>query len=100
MLNADGAMQHRQYRLAFRLGVTVRHGDSRFFMQRGDPLGHHIRRMAVIDERFLQAFETRSGIGDGIFDSQVANGLDHEIGTRARDGAHCHRRPNVACLAL
>ena len=62
VLDSDGAMQQGQHWLAFRLGVAVRHGDCRLFMQRGDPLRHHIRRIAVIDERTLAGL--RSSIPD------------------------------------
>ena len=40
VLNSDGAVQQREHRLAFGLGVTVRHGHGRLFMQRGDELRH------------------------------------------------------------
>ncbi len=32
-------------------------------MQRGDPLRHRVRRIAVIDDRFLEPLETRARIG-------------------------------------
>src|ERR1700733_5158590 len=56
--------------------------------------------MAVIDERFLQAFETRSWIRHREFDSEVAHGLDHKIRARPRNGAHRHRRSDIPRLAL
>ncbi len=100
VLNSNGAVQQRQHRLAFGLGITVSHGHRRFFMESGDELRHLIGRITVIDEGFLQAFETRSRIGGHVFDSEPLHRLDHEIRAGTRDQARDRGRPDIAGIAI
>jgi hypothetical protein len=43
----------------------------------------------------LYAFKRRSRIRRRVFDAEVSNGLDHEIGAGTRNGARGSRRPDI-----
>ena len=77
MLQADDAMYHRGQRLAGDLGVAMRHGHRSFFMHAGDELWLGVH--AVIDDRFLQAAEGRTGAGCDIVDVERPEAVDHEV---------------------
>jgi len=77
VLNSNGAVQQRQHGFALGLGVSMRHGYRRLLVQRGDELRHLVGRIAVVYERLLQTFKTRSRVCSHVFDTELANGLDH-----------------------
>ena len=82
VLQADGAVRHDHHRLAFDLGVAVRHGDRGFFVAAGEQFG--ILVAAVIDDGFVQAAEAGAGIGGAIFDAERLDHVDHEVGANAQ----------------
>ena len=84
MLQADGAVRHDHHRLAFDLGVAVRHGDRRFFVAAGEQLG--VLVAAVVDEGFVQAAEAGAGIGGDVFEAERLDDVDHEVGAGAVGG--------------
>jgi hypothetical protein len=61
-------MREHSQRFAFDLGIAVGHPDRRFFVTTSDELRRFVA--AVVDYRFLQAAETRSGIGANVLDAQ------------------------------
>ncbi len=50
VLDADCSVQQRAHRLARRFAVAVRHRHCRLFMQSGDELRYHVRRIPVVDD--------------------------------------------------
>jgi hypothetical protein len=60
MRDADRSVQQHSHRFTFCLGVPVSCRDRRFFMERRDEL--HVV-LPVVDDRFLQPLEARSGVG-------------------------------------
>jgi hypothetical protein len=66
MLNAHRAMHEDRHRFARRLGITMRHGDRRFFMQAGQQLGLFVA--AVVHQRLMQAAKTRTRVGRHVVD--------------------------------
>ncbi len=89
VLDADRPVQQRAHRLAGRLPVAMRHRHRRLLVQRGDELRHHVRRIAVVDERFLNALEARPGIRGDVFDAEIPQHLHHQVRPRP------HRGPRV-----
>lgn len=77
VLQADRRMDEIEDRLAFDLGIALRHRDRDFFVQAGEPFGRGI--LAVIDEGFLQAAEARARHRGDVFDAQGLPRIDHEI---------------------
>jgi hypothetical protein len=77
MLQSDRAMREHSQRFALDLGITVGHPDRRFFVTTSDELRRFVA--AVVDYRFLQAAETRSGIGANVLDTKRFDDIDHEI---------------------
>ena len=94
VLDSDRAVQQSNHRFAFSVGVTVSHCHGGFFMKSGDEFRHPVRRISIVDERLLQAFETRSGISGDIFEPHIFQHLHHEIGPRPLDCPHGRRRPD------
>jgi hypothetical protein len=78
VLQAHRAVRHHHHRLAFDLGVAVRHRHRRFFVAAGEQFG--ILVAAVVDQGFVQSAETRTGIGGDIFEAQGLENIDHEVG--------------------
>ena len=68
MLQADRAVRKHAERLAFDLGVAVRHRDRGFFVAAGDEL--RLLVAAVVDDRFLQPAEAGAGIRADVFKVQ------------------------------
>ena len=64
MLQPDGAVRQHQHRLAFDLGVAVRHRDRGFLMGAGVPF-----EVRVVDQRFMQAAEAGARIGGRVMSS-------------------------------
>ena len=83
MLQSDGAVSHRQHRLAFDFGVAMRHRNRRLFVHARDELG--ILVVAVIDDRFVQSAETSTGIREEILESDRLEDVEHEVRARAID---------------
>ncbi len=83
VLDADGSVRADQRGLAFDLGVAVGGRRRALFVRKGDELG--IAVAAVIDHRFVNAAETRSGRGEQVFESERFEDVDHVVRARALD---------------
>ena len=82
VLQADDIVQARRHDLAGCARVTVgdRHGD--LFMRAHDHLGPFAG--LEVDQRIVETAITRAGIERNIFDAQLAQDLDHQIGAILR----------------
>ena len=78
VLQADGAMDQRQQRLAGDLEVAVRHADGGFLVRAGEELRHLVA--AVVDQRLVDAAVARGAVGRQIFDVERLDDVDHEVG--------------------
>ena len=78
MLQADGAVGEGQQRLAFDLGVAVRHRDRGFLVGAGVPVD-----LEIIDERLLQSAEARAGIACDVLDAEAPDDVGHVVGAAA-----------------
>ena len=78
MLQTDVAMDQRHHRLAFDLGVAVRHGHGRLFVTGRQKLGHFV--VAIVNERLMQRFVSRTGIGGQIFNVERLDYIHHVVG--------------------
>ena len=77
VLQADHAVAHHRHRLAFDLGVAVRHGDRDLLMRTGEDLGLGI--VAVIDHGFLDAAEARRAIDRAVVHVERLEHVHHEV---------------------
>ena len=81
VLQTDGAMARHGHRLAFDLGVALRHGDGDVLVHAGDDFG---LVAGVIDDGFVQAAKARSAVDGEIFDAERLEHVDHEIAAAGR----------------
>ena len=86
VLQAHGAVRHHHHRLAFDLEVAMSHGDRRFLVAAGEQLRDLVA--AVINQRLVDAAKAGAGISGDVFDAQLLDHVDHEVGTRAVRGPH------------
>ncbi len=77
VLQADHAVAHHGHRLAFHLGVAVRHGDGDLLMGAGEDLGLGI--VAVIDHGLLDAAEARGAIDGAVIHVERLEHVHHEV---------------------
>ena len=85
VLQTDVAVHDRQHRLAFDLGVAVRHGDRRLLVAARQQLRHLV--LAVVDDRFVQPFEARARIGRDVLETDALDDIEHEVRRRMLDDA-------------
>ena len=78
VLQADGAVCEDSDRLPLDLEVAVRHRHRRFLVAARDHL--RTRVAAVVDDRFVQAAEGRSGIRTDVLDAERFEDVEHVIG--------------------
>ncbi len=76
MLQADDAVAGHRHRLAFDLGVALRHVDRDILVHAGDDLGLVV---GVIDDGFMQAAIARGAIDRHIFDAERIEHIRHEV---------------------
>ena len=81
VLEPHGAVREYGDGLAFDLRVPVSHGHGGLFVAAGDEFGTFVP--AIVDHRFVQAAEARSGIRADVLDAQRLDDVDHEIGAGA-----------------
>jgi hypothetical protein len=70
-------MDQHHDRPAGDLEIAVRHADGGLFVHTGDEF--RLSVLAVSEQRFVQAAEAGGRIGEGVFDVQGLNDVDHEI---------------------
>jgi hypothetical protein len=68
--------------------------------QRRDELRHFVRRIAVVDDGFLQTLEACGRVCGDVFDFQVTQHLHHQVRSRALGRAHDGRRTDVTDIAV
>ena len=76
VLQADGPVREDQHRLAFDLGIAVRHGDRRFLVRAGVPF-----QIRIVDQRFVQPAEAGTRVGGDLGDAETLDDIDHVVGT-------------------
>ena len=76
VLQADHAVTRHRHRLAFDLGVALRHMNSDVLVHAGDDFRLVV---AVIDDRFVQAAIARRAIDRQIFDAERIEHIDHKV---------------------
>ena len=76
MLQADDAVAGHRHRLAFDLGVALRHVDGDVLVHAGDDLGLVV---GVIDDGLVQAAIARGAIDRHIFDAERIEHVGHEV---------------------
>jgi hypothetical protein len=74
----DRAVHQRHQRFAGGLRIAVCHGGSGLFVEDGEDLGLAIA--AVVDDRFVQAFERRARIDGDVVEVECLQNVDHVIG--------------------
>ncbi len=77
MLEPDGAVAHHRHRLAFHLGVALRHVDGDLLVRAGEDFG--LRVLSVVDEGFVDAAECRGAVHREIVEIERSQHVDHEI---------------------
>ena len=83
-------MGHDHHGFAFDLGVPVSHCGGRLFMTAREQLRGFVA--AIVDNRFVQRAECRSGVGGGVLKAERLENLQHEVRTRPIRGIHIHAR--------
>ena len=83
VLQADRAVHHHAHRFARGLGIAVRHGGGRLFVQAGDDLG--ILVAGVVDDGLLQAAEAGCRIDRDVLQSDGFQHVRHEVRAGVRD---------------
>ena len=66
-----------EHRLPFDLRVAVSHRDRRLFVAARQQLGELV--VAVVDDRFVKAFEARARIGGDVLEAERLDHVDHEV---------------------
>ena len=77
VLQSDSPMRQDKKRLAFDLGVAMRHCHRRFLMAAGDELGTLIS--AVVEQRFVERAEAGTRIRADVLKAERLDDVDHEV---------------------
>ena len=74
VLQADSAVRQNQHRLAFDLGIAIRHGDRCFFMHACMPID-----LEIINQRLVQAAKAIARIAGNVLDAETLDDIRHVV---------------------